>query len=396
MKNIALVGLYSIDNVGDHLICETCKFILNDHKNRFNIIELDALPTDPALYTGLKKLRFYLSALLNRLLFPLLFYIFRSTKFQYYCQKFSWKLRLNWYYQKVLPNCDALIFSGGGMLKYKTQGLNYLVEQILEICEELNIPVMFSGVGIEGFDRSDFRCKKLETALSSNCVKVVTTRDFIETLDNDFRLNRHTRTCLVGDPALWIPECYKIEKKQNMSPKVGINVIRGDIFRDYGNRLTPSELKSMYIDLLSSLDDMAVEWVLFSNGMKVDQDFGSSILRAMGKSQNKILIRPQSARDLVEIISGFDVIFGARMHACITAYSLDIPVVGLIWNQKLTRYAELTGQRSMFYAENEINVGDISSRLQNATAFNHDPSLRSVQKNKTKIELDDFLGTLHS
>ena len=300
---------------------------------------------------------------------------------------------MRWHYKQAVPECDAVIFAGGGMLKYKNQGLNYLVENIVEICEDQNIPVMFSGVGIEGFDLGDFRCKRLKSSLSSNCVKVVTTRDFIEILDNHYGLNPSTRSMLVGDPALWIPECYGIQKKQNKIPKIGINVIRGEIYRDYGNQLKPEELKLIYINLLSSLDDKGVDWVLFSNGMKVDQEFGFSILKTMGKSPQNIIAAPKTAKELVELISGFDVIFGARMHACITSYSLDIPVVGLIWNGKLARYSELTGQRCMFFEEDEINIDDICLKLQELGKFRYDVSLRTNLKKQTQVELFNFLDS---
>ena len=82
------------------------------------------------------------------------------------------------------------------------------------------------------------------------------------------------------------------------------------------------------------------------------------------------------------------------MHACITAYSLDIPVVGLIWNDKLTRFAELTNQRHMFFNETEINVENIYARLVSTDKFQFDQKLKADLKKRTQIEIDAFLETL--
>lgn len=394
MKKIGLVGLYSIDNMGDRVICETTGFLVDAHKIKFDIQEIDAVPRDPSFYGGINKAKLFISAFLTRVFFPKLFSIVQNSKTRYFLERFAWRLRLQWHYKQVLSDCDAVVFAGGGVLKYKNQGLNYLVEQVVEICEQKNIPVMFSGVGIEGFDLDDYRCEKLKSALSSKCIKSITTRDFIEILDNQYTPDSSIHTAMVGDPAFWIPECYGVIKKQNKTSKIGINVIRGDIYQNYGNNLTPQELKLIYVKLLSMLDDKGADWILFSNGMKSDHEFGLSILKEMGKSSKLIMSAPQSAEKMVALISNFDVIFGARMHACITAYSLDIPVVGLIWNEKLARFSQLTHQRSMFFTENEIDIDDICLKLLDLENFQYDVSVRDDLKRKTKVEIDNFLNSL--
>ncbi|USE00337.1 polysaccharide pyruvyl transferase family protein [Vibrio sp. SCSIO 43133] len=391
-KKIGLVGLYSIKNMGDPLICETTRHILDENNNNLDIVEVDAVPRKKESYKGIDGLKYMVSVFLIRYLYPKLFKLFNGTRFRYHAENIAWRLRLASYYERVLEDLDAIVFTGGGFLKFKNQGLNYYVEQIVEICERKDIPVMFCGVGIEGFDLNDTRCVKLKASLASKCIKSVTTRDFIEILENDYLKDLTVHRAQVGDPAFWVPECYGIEKKINKEPVIGINVIRGNIYRDYGNNLTFDELKEIYKKLILKLDGKGVRWILFSNGMKADQVFGRQILTELGMPiKDNLLPVPKSPRELVEMVSNFDIIFGARMHACISAYALDIPVVGLIWNEKTTRLAELTKQREMYFKENEIDIDLMVSKLINSKDFAYNVEARNALKCSTKRELQNFI-----
>lgn len=390
MQKIGLVGLYSIDNMGDCLICETTRFLLEESAKDVEILEVDAAPRKLSSYPGIYKFNLLISAFIIRAIVPLLSKRSPGSKARYHLERFAWRLKLQWHFKKVVPDCDGVIFSGGGFLKFKNQGLNYLVEQIVEICEENDIPVMFSGVGIEGYDASDYRCRQLKSTLSSPAIQTIATRDYLEILEQNYEVTPPVRTALVGDPAFWAPECYGIYKKDG-AQKIGINVIREDIFKDYGNRLSAQDLKAFYVDLISSLDVEGVDWVLFSNGMKSDHEFGLSLLKDLGKSPDKILPPPQTAKEMISLIAGFRIILGARMHACISAYALDIPVVGLIWNGKLTRFAELTHQRYMFFEEAELNVEKMLARLLQSTKSHYDVDVRQDLKDRTEREIALFV-----
>ncbi len=395
MQKIGLVGLYSINNMGDCLICETTRFILEDSVSDAGIIEIDAAPREFSSYPGFRKLNLLISAFLIRAILPLFSRSAPRSKARYYFERLAWHVKTNWHFKQVIPDCDALIFSGGGFLKFKNQGLNYLVEQIIEICEQHEIPVMFSGVGIEGFDPKDHRCKKLKSSLASPTIHTITTRDYLEILRDKYEITAPTHTQLVGDPAFWAPDCYGIRKDSD-SQKIGINLIREDIFQHYGNRLSPQELKSFYIALIERLDEHGADWILFSNGMSIDHDFGQALLIELGKPPEKMLPPPRSAQELISVVSSFKAILGARMHASISAYALDIPVVGLIWNEKLTRFAELTQQRQMFFNEGELNAEVMCTRLLDTASSEIDDDIRQDLKRRTQDSIDTFIKSLRA
>lgn len=394
MKRIGLVGLYSIDNMGDSLLCETTRYILEDAGDDVEVVEIDAAPRGLASYPGLHKLKLLLSALLIRVASLLFARTMPRSRARYHFERLAWRLKLQWHFKRIIPTCDAIIFAGGGFLKFKNQGLNYVVEQVVDLCGQHNIPVMLSAVGIEGFDSDDYRCRKLKSAISSPVIRSITTRDYLETLEDGYEVRAPTRTRLVGDSAFWATECYGIQRKSDAT-RVGVNLIREDIFQHYGKRLSATGLKAFYIDLLTRLDAQGIDWVLFSNGMKIDEDFGRRLLHKMGKPIDKMLSPPRTARELVDLISGFQSILGARMHACITAYALDVPAVGLIWNEKLTRFSEITRQRHMFFDEDDLNVETVCKVLLKTSRSVYNEDVRQEMKQRTYSEIAAFLQSLN-
>ena len=130
--------------------------------------------------------------------------------------------------------------------------------------------------------------------------------------------------------------------------------------------------------------------------MKSDHEFGLSLLHELDEPPERLLRPPTSAKDLISQVSNFQAILGARMNSCISAYSLDIPVVGLIWNDKLTRFSELTHQRHMYFDESELNAEVMCSKLLDTRSSKYDGDLRQDLKGRTQFEIKQFLGSLEA
>ena len=315
-----------------------------------------------------------------------------STK-RYKHERFMWRLRLFRYYKKMLKDADAVIICGGGFLKFRTQGLNYYVEMITEAAKLYDIPVMMNGVGIEGYDEKDIRCQQLKQHINMDCVKVITTRDDIDTLTNNYLVNPEIVHARVGDPALWTPECYNIKRNAG-ADVIGINTIRGNVYKDYGNDSSAEKIKKFYLDLIRSLEKRDLKWVMFSNGMKGDQAMGNQIVEELGLPEEKMLPAPETAMELLDMIKNFKCVFGARLHACITAYSLDVPVVGLIWNEKTRMFGNIIGKSDAFFEENEMDINGIIDAIDAAGEMTYDVSIRNELKCRTKKYIEYFLNDI--
>lgn len=393
MKKVAVIGLYAIKNAGDNILCEATQYLIKQKNPEVQIVEVDVNPRIKS-YKGLELIPFWISKVLIRISGSIFKYE-NSSKFRYYYEYFMWWLKINRKFKTQLKDVDAIVFAGGGFLKFRTQGLNYYIEQIMKIAKKNNIPVMMNGVGIEGYSETDIRCQRLKKAINQDCFKVITTRDDIDTLKNNYIVNPNTKIAHVGDPALWVPECYNMKRNENPSNVVGINVIRGRVYQAYGNTLSEFELLNFYKKLVQGVEERGWDWVLFSNGMAADQKFGAMLLRALGCSdRTKILPTANNSVDFLEQIRSFKLVFGARLHACITSYALDVPVVGLIWSEKLRIFADVIGKKNSYFEESELNIDNILDAMEREMNSNYDKSIRDDLRARTKNYLEMFMDML--
>ena len=393
MKKVAVIGLYAIKNAGDNILCEATQYLIKQKNPEVQIVEVDVNPRVKS-YKGLELIPFWISKVLIRVSGSIFKYE-NSSRFRYYYEYFMWWLKINHKFKTQLKDVDAIVFAGGGFLKFRTQGLNYYVEQIMKIARKNNIPVMMNGVGIEGYSETDIRCQRLKKAINQDCFKVITTRDDIDTLKNNYIVNPNIKIAHVGDPALWVPECYNMKRNENPSNVVGINVIRGRVYQAYGNTLSEFELLNFYKKLVQGVEERGWDWVLFSNGMTADQKFGAMLLRALGCSdRRKILPTANNSVEFLEQIRSFKLVFGARLHACITSYALDVPVVGLIWSEKLRIFADVIGKKDSFFEENELNIDNILDAMEREMNSNYDKTIRDDLRTRTKNYLEMFMDML--
>lgn len=317
---------------------------------------------------------------------------FLHGNLQYKLLDCSYRVRLTRHYKKQLNDIDAVVYSIG-MLKYSTQNESYIFEIVNRIATEYNIPVLMSAMSIEKENPEDWRYRQLVRAVNMPCVKKITTRDGqngVDRLAKSYIKNQNIQYDFVGDPALWIPKCYDTSSRKD-SDVIGIGVIRENIYRDYGIDFSGEQLLDMYVSLIQELDKRNQKWVLFCNGMPEDCDFGKRILGKLNLSAEKLLPPPKTAQELVDIILGFKVVFGARLHACITSFALDVPVVGLLWDNKLREFSNTMKIEEFFCEVEELKGPIIADKLEKAAKNHYDKENRAFYKQKTAQSISDFI-----
>ncbi len=252
---------------------------------------------------------------------------------------------------EVLKAADGILFVGGGILKFRQEEFDRRIVEIVRFADAQKIPVYFNAVGVEGYDESNARCQELAAALRLPCVRGVTTRDDWQLLFDSYLSGAKTPKRLVYDPAIFSSDIFHI-KRQPETQTIGIGVIRDGIFSDYGNDSFPREKQlSFWSGIAEELTKRGIPWKFFTNGVGRDEEFMNAIVEHMGVSKEECCMpRPRSARQLVETISGFHRVIAGRMHAHIIAYSLGIPSVGILWNDKVRIWSERIGEAENYLA----------------------------------------------
>ena len=268
---------------------------------------------------------------------------------------------------EMVSRADLIIFDGGGIIKYKREKFYYYISKILECAQGHDIPVYFCGVGVEGYNETDERCQMLKKALRYSCVKEISVRDDLKTLQTCYLKGLDTPCCQVCDPAVYSGKVYGITKS-NHSNSIGIGIVRYRIFEDHDlPQITKEFQLEMWRSLIVELEKRGYSWKLFVNGLKSDFEFAQEVLEYMGKSEEKqqyLVPRPTESRELVETIASFKGIVACRMHANIIAYSLGIPSVGLVWNDKLTFWGCSIGYPERFLTSEHFTGKEIADCLE--------------------------------
>ena len=189
--NIVLAGLIFETNLGDRAIFETSRFLLKKSlekqgKTNVAVREMDLMGRSQGGDSLRRRLR---RSFKWRLIHKLCkcVHFFCEDVFERNENREEYQITLRQIQEIADKNTKAIIFSGGGIIKYKYQFFYLYIDALTYYAEKHNIPVMISAAGIEGFDASDKKCQRLVRALNRSCVKMITTRDDIDLLKKSYR-----------------------------------------------------------------------------------------------------------------------------------------------------------------------------------------------------------------
>lgn len=389
MDKIAVITLQSISNIGENLLGENTEYLIKKFSPNIEIKQINLHPNRKEL---IKK--YFLNMLIAKIFF-VISNALSDCEMKYVLKNYAFRIKMKEYFNNNLNECKKIIYAVG-MLKYSTQDFSYIYELINSIAKQHCIPVMMSAMSIEKYDDNDWRCRQLVRAVNNPVVKCITTRDNekeLEILRNKYLIeNKNCYTECVGDPALWSKETYQVNDKHTNSDLIGIGLIRLGIYEDYGYNITKEQLFNLYVNIIKELENRKLNWVLFCNGMPEDYEVGLRLLEKLNLPKSKLFPRPQTPEDLINILLGFKCVMGARLHSCITSYALGIPVVGLIWDNKLRAFAKKIGWEKYFVEEEDLNAKYLVDMLEEVVMKEYNVEIFNKNKFKTLNSLKKFLS----
>ncbi|MET2950705.1 polysaccharide pyruvyl transferase family protein [Vibrio owensii] len=371
MKKIKLVGYLGDLNLGDQVLFECAEFLIDSNANgRIEISKLDLKNIGELTFFEKIKRKFGLEDEPNELI----------------------KKKVRDYKLSEFDNVDAIIFAGGGMIKYHPQDCWKHVAIIISIAQELDIPVYLNSVGVEGYDKNDKRCQVLKNALNKTAVKRISTRDDLALLRDNY-VGDKVLTERVCDSAVHCSAVYDVT--QSDSEVIGIGLVRGNIFLDHGKDFNREKVISMYSEIILQLESEGKKYELFTNGLPYDTELIQDLRKATGRALT--VTEPSTPKELITIIAGYKGVIAARLHACIISYSLAIPVVGLVWNDKLAMFGEHIGYSNRFMCPNRVSPKQITDALDGAIQIGYNESKKKeyarTVENSLKEVVEEILNS---
>lgn len=390
MKKIGIIYLGNIENIGEELLEENTAYLVSkiDATNEVSTIELS--PNKKDLLPN-----YLLEGILGKILFKISDLLPRSN-LKYIVKNIAFKIKLSRYFEDKLKKYTHIIYAVG-MLKYTTQDFSYIYTLINQYASKKGISVMMSAMSIEQFSENDWRCLQLQSAVNYKSVKYITTRDTQEELNilikKYLKPNTTIKTAVVGDVAFWTKDTYNVPNIDlSNNSIIGIGLIRLGVYKDYGLKIDEDSLYAFYKELIQQLEKNNEQWVLFTNGMIEDYNVGLYLLKDLGLPSDKLLPRPKNSEELIAILSKFKCVMGARLHSCITSYALGIPIVGLIWDNKLRAFSNKIQWEEYFIEEDKLNAKYVMQKLIEVQGKQYDNRLLNQSKQSTLKSIKDFLN----
>ena len=271
--------------------------------------------------------------------------------------------------EKKVSNNDIIVYPGGGLNSTK---FNKNLIDIINIVERAgNKTIFINAVGLLPYEEESKNVAMLKEIFNSPSVVQVTTRGDFEALQKILNPDKQQAAKWIFDPAMWVNEAYGISKKE--SDVIGIGVIRAEIFQANGLDFPRPLVVHMYSSIINELEKRNKKWCMFTNGMEADHEFGLKLLAKLKRDPKIHMKHPTSKKSLVNTISGFEGVIASRMHANIIAASLDIPTIGLVWNEKLNYFGKLLNSVDNFINYPHLIDGKlIVDKLENALVSGYD------------------------
>ncbi|MBQ2576365.1 MAG: polysaccharide pyruvyl transferase family protein [Lachnospiraceae bacterium] len=254
----------------------------------------------------------------------------------------------------LISECDMIIFGGAPLFNYKYQMFYERTALTLELAQEYGKPVIFSAIGVEGYDEDDEKCQRLKKALNLPCVHQITTRDDIDSLMK-FKAREDLVIRKVADPAVFANRRFENfnRNKSKVNRRVGIFVIRAHAFLDNGVDFDEHASAQMYVKLGEELYKRGIAYEFLTSGHFGDEAFLDRLIVQYGVSSARCRFGINKPEDLARRISGYDAVLTARLHPSIVSFSYGVPSLGLVWNNKVSYFYDSIG-----YPERIVEIRD--------------------------------------
>lgn len=298
--------------------------------------------------------------------------------------------RLSFLNRLRLRHTDIIVYPGGGL---NSVPFNEMLLKLLHHAEAYpSIEIYIHAIGINRKKVKKRNVRLLKEMFRLPQVKQVTTRGDIGKLEKYMKTPKPYPPALVFDPAVWVNEAYGIERDPN-SDVIGIGLIRPEIFSERSTGISEKQVKQMYKDIVGELETRGFRWQFFTNGLYGEYRFGVRLLKEKGRSRREYIGHHIfSAKKLVKKIAGYRAVIAARMHANIIATSLNIPSVGLVWNDKMNLFAEIIGCQDRYIAQEHLtDAGYIADRMESAIREGYDQKRIHAMKQNTMETIQNII-----
>lgn len=250
---------------------------------------------------------------------------------------------------KAMKNSKLFLNGGGNLIQDESssRSLMYYLATIW-MAKKLGLKVMLYSNGIGAINK---KINRLITSRVINEADIITLREEKSLKELESLHITKPQVIVTADPAFTLAPCRDEEAFSILAaegilktkPLVGISVRKWKDFQSYIKQV--AEAADYMVEKLE------VQPVLIPMHYPHDVEICNTIASMM-KHQPIIIKNKYSVSQTLGIIKNMDMIIGMRLHALIYGASLQVPVLGLIYDPKVEGFLEYINQPSAGNVEN--------------------------------------------
>ncbi|MGN0106789.1 MAG: polysaccharide pyruvyl transferase CsaB [Hominilimicola sp.] len=347
-KEILISGYYGFKNSGDDALLKAIIQDLKNHKESPNIVVLSANPRE--------TMEDYKVKAINRLNLPNII--------------------------KHMKNSEMLISGGGTLIQDRTstKSLWYYLT-IISLALRNKVKVMLYSNGIGPLERKKNR---LKTRKILNKVDLITLRD-----ERSYKTLReigveNKNVIITADPALELDiadEQHGRKILANEGVPAGKKIL-GVSVRRWQN------LEAGFEGAIADACDYAYEkygyhTVFLPMQSSRDMAILQSIKRKM-KHEASIIEKRYGVDDMMSVMKCFDLCIGMRLHTLIYAVINAVPLIGLVYDPKISSFMEYTHQTHYLDVEN-VSASQLKKELDECVR-NYDTIKKDLENNYRELK----------
>lgn len=245
---------------------------------------------------------------------------------------------------KAIWESDLFISGGGGLIQDVTgvSTIQYYLGMVL-LAKILKKKVMYYAQGI-GPVKTD-KGKKI-TKFITNMIDVVTLRD------------DESKKCLIEIGVKSPPIFITADPVMALEPESGERIdnilldegIKKDGFK-IGVSIRPWKTSTDYIKIISNVadrlaDEYNAEIVLIPFQKSQDLEICMQVKKTI-KGKSTVIKNEYSPQELQGLIGRMDILMGMRLHSLIFGSTLNVPMIGIVYDPKVKNFSELIGTSSI-------------------------------------------------
>ncbi len=302
------------------------------------------------------------------------------------------------YYSDLLHGVDIVLIGGGQLVA--DNGMDFPVKLFAFYLEATakKVPFAFISVGVGSkwrfFSRLMFRKIAQSPLLLAVAVRDVQSKlNYISILGNKIAPNDIS---IVPDSAWNCPDTYGFDFVDKSFRGLGIGVISPEVVSRHSpdNYLAKDNSMIFWKKLIIDSVDAGYDISIFTNGDPIDQQFAEEVFNGLPdvyKINVNLVPKPMSPLELVKLIESFSLVVAARLHANIIAWSMKIPAIGLVWDNKVKAFYDEIGHSQL--ACNVDKIEELSILLKNlaSTAKSNEDNLAEL-----KLEIKRILRKVNA